>query len=215
MEINGKEVRIKGKLVRIAFLDAEGYQSLADPEAALHSLRNSRARIDLFTFIQELSHTTPEYSYPMEWDNMAALRVTSYDDWLKSQIDFKVRNKVKKAAKKGVVVREVPFDDTFIQGISSIYNESPIRQGRRFWHYGTDLAYARRVNGTFASQSIYIGAFFEESLIGFVKLVMNEDRGQAGLMQILSMIQHRDKAPTNVLIAQAVRSCATMFRSRL
>jgi hypothetical protein len=27
-------------------------------------------------------------------------------------------------------------------------------------------------------------------------------------MQILSMIQHRDSAPTNALIAQAVRSCA-------
>jgi len=27
-------------------------------------------------------------------------------------------------------------------------------------------------------------------------------------MQIVSMIQHRDKAPTNALIAQAVRSCA-------
>jgi hypothetical protein len=27
-------------------------------------------------------------------------------------------------------------------------------------------------------------------------------------MQILSMIKHRDKAPTNALIAQAVRSCA-------
>ena len=27
-------------------------------------------------------------------------------------------------------------------------------------------------------------------------------------MQILSMIRHRDKAPTNALIAQAVRSCA-------
>jgi len=42
----------------------------------------------------------------------------------------------------------------------------------------------------------------------FAKLVSDEAQGQAGLMQILSMIQHRDKAPTNALIAQAVRSCA-------
>ena len=27
-------------------------------------------------------------------------------------------------------------------------------------------------------------------------------------MQIISMIRHRDKAPTNALVAQAVRSCA-------
>ena len=34
-------------------------------------------------------------------------------------------------------------------------------------------------------------------------------------MQILSMIQHRDKAPTNALIAQAVRSCADRGLSHL
>ena len=31
---------------------------------------------------------------------------------------------------------------------------------------------------------------------------------QAGMMHIVSMIRHRDKAPTNALVAEAVRSCA-------
>ena len=44
--------------------------------------------------------------------------------------------------------------------------------------------------------------------MGFLKLVINKDHGQAGVMQILSMLSHRDKAPTNALIAQAVKSCA-------
>ena len=98
-----------------------------------------------------------------------------------------------------MVVREVPFDDAFVRGISAIYNESPIRQGKPFWHYGKDFEAVRRMNGTFMDRSIFIGAFFQDSLIGFVKLVSDEDRGQAGLMQIVSMIQHRDKAPTNAL----------------
>ena len=34
-------------------------------------------------------------------------------------------------------------------------------------------------------------------------------------MHILAMIKHRDKAPTNILIAQAVRSCADRGISRL
>ncbi len=59
-----------------------------------------------------------------------------------------------------------------------------------------------------ASRSVFIGAFLEGNLIGFAKLVSDEEQGQAGLMQIVSMIKHRDKAPTNALIAQAVRSCA-------
>ena len=38
---------------------------------------------------------------------------------------------------------------------------------------------------------------------------------QAGLMNIVSMIQHRDKAPTNALMAQAIRSCADRGISNL
>lgn len=208
MELCGKEIRTRGRLLRIAFLDGEGYQFLEDPEAALRALRKAGTRADLFTFIQKLSDTSPKYGFHMEWDNMAALRVSTFDHWMKHQIDFKARNKVRKADKNGVVVREVPYDDAFVRGISAIYNESLVRQGKPFWHYGKDLEAVRRMNGTFMDQSIFIGAFFQDNLIGFVKLVSDEDRGQAGLMQIISMIQHRDKAPTNALIAQAVRSCA-------
>jgi hypothetical protein len=208
LEVCGKEIRISGRLIRIAFLDGEGYQFLEDPEATLGALRKLGTRIDLFTFIQRLSDTTPKHSYPLEWDNMAAMRISTFDDWMTHQINSKVRNMVRKAAKSGVVVREVPFDDALVRGISAVYNESPIRQGMRFWHYGKDLETVRRINETFMDQSVFIGAFFEGNLIGFVKLVANEDRSQAGLMQVVSMIRHRDKAPTNALIAQAVRSCA-------
>jgi hypothetical protein len=208
MQICSKEGVIEGKFIRIARLDAEGYDSLDDPEVALAALRESGTRVDLFTFIQRLSETSPKYSYPMELDNMAALPVSTFDHWMTKQIDFKARNKARKAAKNGVVVREVPFDDDLVRGISAIYDESPVRQGMAFWHYRKELEAVRRINGTFLERSIFIGAFFENILIGFVKLVHNEDRSQAGLMQIVSMIQHRDKAPTNALIAQAVRSCA-------
>jgi hypothetical protein len=208
MEICDREIRTRGRLIRIAFVDGEGYQFLEDPEEALRSLRETGVRTDLFTFIQRLSDTSPKYCYPMEWDNMAALPISTFDDWMKHKIDFKVRNKVRKAQKNGVAVREVPFDDSLVRGIHAIYNESPIRQGKRFWHYGKDLEAVRKMNGTFFDRSIFIGAFFQDNLIGFVKLVANEDWGQAGLMQIVSMVQHRDKAPTNALIAQAVRSCA-------
>jgi hypothetical protein len=208
MEVCGKEIRIDRRLVRVGFVDGEGYQFIEEPEAALELLRSSKARIDLFTFIQGLSDTSPKYNYPMEWDNFAALRVSTYDDWMTKQIDFKVRNKVRKAAKSGVVVREVPFDDAYVRGIHAIYNESPIRQGKSFWHYGKDLETVRKMNATFMDRSIFIGAFFEANLIGFVKLVFDESRSQAGLMQIVAMIGHRDKATTNALIAQAVRSCA-------
>jgi hypothetical protein len=207
LEISGKELRFNGKLLRIGFIDGEGYQFLDDPEAALKQLRNG-PRLDIFTFIQRLSDTTPRYSYRMEWDNMAALRITTFDDWMTKQIDFKVRNKVRKAGKNGVTIREAEYDDAYVKGIHEIYNECPVRQGKPFWHYGKDLEAVRKMNGTFFDRSIFIGAYFENKLIGFIKLVFDEERSQAGLMQIVSMVSHQDKAPTNALIAQAVKSCA-------
>jgi len=208
MEICGRGAVVEGKLIRIARLDAEGYDFLDDPEAAVSALRKCKTRIDLFTFTQKLSETSPKYNYPMEWDNIADLPVSTFDHWMTRQIDFKVRNKARKAAKSGVAVLEVPFEEDLVKGISAIYNESPVRQGKRFWHYGKDIDAVRRMNRTFLERSIFLGAFFEGSLIGFVKLVTDEDKGQAGLMQIVSMIRHRDKAPTNALVAQAVQSCA-------
>jgi len=215
LELEGKEIRINGTLIRTAFLDGEGYQFLQDPEATLEILRKSSTRIDLVTFIQRVSDKAPKYNYPMEWDNLAVLPISTFDHWMTRQIDFKVRNKVRKASKNGVVVREVAFDDALIRGISAIYNESPIRQGRRFPHYCKDLQALRAMKATFLDRSIFIGAFFEDSLIGFVKLVTDENRTQAGLMHILSMLGHRDKAATNALMAQAVRSCADRGISHL
>ena len=208
MEVCGKEIRTSGRVIRIGFVDGEGYQFVEEPEATLGSLRKSGARIDLFTFIQKLSETSPKYSYPMEWDNMAALHISSFDDWMTHQIDPRVRTKVRKAAKNGVTVREVPFDDALVRGIHGLYNESPIRQGKRFWHYGKNFEAVRKMTATFLDRSVFIGAFFEGNLIGFVKLVTDEALTQAAPMQIVSAIQHRDKSPTNALIAQAVRSCA-------
>ena len=208
MNVCGKEIRTNRRLIRIGYLDGEGYQFLEDPELGLQALRESESRIDLFTFIQPVSDRVPKYKYPMEWDNLATLKISTFDDWMMHQINSKVRNKIRKAEKSGVAVREVPFDDSLLRGIHTVYNESPVRQGRRFWHYGEDLETIRRIKATFLDRSIFIGAFFEENLIGFAKLVANEDWTQAGLMHIVSMIQYQDKAPTNTLIAQAVRSCA-------
>ncbi len=104
-------------------------------------------------------------------------------------------------------MREVPFDDALVKGIWEIYNECPIRQRRRFPHYGKNIETVRREEATFLDSSIFIGAFLGDKLIGFAKLVPDETGTQAGLMNIVSMIRHRDKAPQNALVAHAVRTC--------
>ncbi len=209
MKVCGKEIKVTGRLLRVARLDADKFQFLDEPEPVIESLRKSGTRIDLFTFVQRLPDNTPKYQYPMEWDNFAALPVSTFENWWNKQIGFKARNKAKQAEKKGVTLREVPFSDELVRGIWEIYNECPIRQGRRFPHYGKDLETVHREEATYLDSSVFIGAFSGERLIGFIKLVTDETRTQAGLMNIVSLIQERDKAPTNALVAQAVRVCAS------
>lgn len=208
MQLCGKEISTSGRVVRIARLEADGYQFLQDPQPVLDGLRKSGSRIDLFTFMQKLPETSPKYAYPMEWDNLAVLPVCTFDNWWSKQIGFKCRNKAKQAEKRGVTVREVPFSESLVRGILEIYNECPIRQGRRFPHYGKDLETVYREEATHLDSSIFIGAFLGDRMIGFVKLVWDETGTQAGLMNIVSLIQQRDKAPTNALVAHAVRVCA-------
>jgi hypothetical protein len=204
----GREVRIQGRALRVARIEGDGYRFLDDPAALISNLRACGKRIDLFTFMQKAADITPKYKYPMEWDNFAALRVATFEQWWNEVLGFKGRNKAKQAEKKGVEIRRIPFDDALIEGIWQIYNECPIRQGKRFPHYGMSLDRVRTYAGTFLDCSIFLGAFFEGSLIGFAKVTVDETRSQAGMMHILSMLKHRAKAPTNALVAEAVRYCA-------
>lgn len=203
-----KQVRVEGTLLRIARLEAEKYEFLDSPELLVESLRAWRPRIDLFTFIQSVAEPTPKYAYAMEWDNLAALPISKYEHWWTHQINNKTRNMVRKADKAGVLFREVPFTTDLVRGIWTIYNECPVRQGRAFRHYGKSLKAVHRELATFLDSSIFLGAFLEDRLIGFAKLTGDDKRTQLGLMSIVSLMAERDKAPTNGLIAAAVRCCA-------
>ena len=209
MIVGGKEIRVSGRMVRMARLDGEKFRFLEDPETVLDGLRKSRTRIDLFTFTQRLPNTKPLFPYPMEWDNFAAIPISTFEEWWTKQLGFKARNKAKQAEKKGLVLREVPFSDELVRGISEIYNECPIRQGRRFPHFGKDVETIHREEATYLESSIFIGAFSGDRLVGFIKILIDETGTQAGLLNIVSLISERDKAPTNALVASAVKACAT------
>ncbi|HEY1580268.1 MAG TPA: hypothetical protein VGF82_24655 [Terracidiphilus sp.] len=208
IRIGDRDLKVEGSLIRIARVDGEKYRFLDDPASIVEGLKAQGKRVDLFTFMQRLPETQPKYSYRMEWDNFAVLPITTFDHWWMKQIGFKARNKAKQAEKHGVTLREIPFGEELVRGIWEIYNETPVRQGKRFPHYGMTLEQVHRYAATFLDDSVFIGAFVGEKMAGFVKLTMDETRTQAGLMHIVSMVSERDKAPTNALVARAVRSCA-------
>jgi hypothetical protein len=207
IRIHDKDVKINGRLVRVARIDGEEYRFCSDLEAIADRLKRSKTRVDLFTFFQPLSEGSVRYPYPIEWDNRAALPLSTFDHWWTNQIDSKTRNMVRKAEKKGLTVAELEFSEQLVAGVHGLYNECAVRQGKAFEHYGKDIETVRNHLATFLDCSFFIGAFLEGQMIGFMKLTMNETGSQAGIMHILSMIRHRDKAPNNLLITQAVRSC--------
>jgi hypothetical protein len=214
LKICGKDVKVQGRLVRIGQVEGDCFVT-ADPKQMVDALRKAGTRVDLFTFLQKLPETSPQYAYPMVLENLAVLPISTFENWWTNQIRSYPRNRARQAEKRGVVIREVAFDDVLLRGICEIYNESPIRQGKPFAHYGMTVDRAREYAGTFLDHSIFIGAFLGETMIGFIKLITDETRTQAHLIHILSMVQHKDKAPNNALIAQAIRSCASRGISQL
>jgi hypothetical protein len=204
----GRNIKLEGRLLRTARIEGEKYTFPDDPESLVRELRACEARIDLFTFIQKLPDTTPKYPYCMELDNLAVLPVSTFENWWNNQLRSYPRNRARQAEKKGVIFREVVYGKELIEGICGIYNETPIRQGKRFPHYGMTQEQVRSYAGTFLERSVYIGAFFEQRMIGFIKLTTDESNTQSCLVHILSMVQHKDKAIANGLIAQAIKNCA-------
>jgi len=207
MMLLDKEFHVSGGRVRIARLDAEGYRFAEDPEQLIAALRKLPRRPDLFTFVENVSVTERRFKYHMEWENFAVLSVTTFENYFNKQILSGPRNRARQAGKRGVELREVAFDEKLVRGIWEIYNEAPIRQGRPYPHYGKDLETVYREEATFPDCSAFAGAYLGDELIGFIKVVWDENRVQGSLMNILSKIAHRDKAPTNALICEAVKIC--------
>jgi Acetyltransferase (GNAT) domain len=210
MEVDGKRILIEGKIPRIAKLDPyfqqEWFEDVENPEVLIDALRKSKHHPDILTFWQRLPDTEPKYSYPMELDSIAALPIKSYSSWWENQIDRKTRNKIRKAQKNNVIVKPATFDDNFVRGITSIFNETPIRQGRSYLHYGKDFETIKRQFSRFLFREEIFGAYVGEELVGFIFLA--DAGGYIYLGQIISKIAHRDLAPNNLLLAKAVERCA-------
>jgi hypothetical protein len=204
--VNGKEIAIWGRLSRVARLKAEYYESVADPMGFIAHLKAAGARADVFTFLQPITEFKPRYDVHQEWESIALLPISTYENWWKGQINDKTRNMIRRAGKAGVEVRVVEFSDELVAQIKVIFDESPIRQGKPFKHYRKDLQTLNNELGTFVDCSDFLGAFCQGELIGFIKLVHGD--GASHIMSIVCTIKDRDKAPANALVAKAVEISA-------
>lgn len=198
---------IEGRFVKRASIKDDIWLDIRieDPEIFVNQLKQTNRRADIFTFFQTLPDTMPKHDYYMEWDNVAAIPITSYDDWWTKRLPQATRKNVRRGYKRGITVRISEFDDELVYGMLNIYNESPMRQGRKFPHYGVDFDSVKKGNASYLNSSDFICAYYDDVLIGFIKLVYVGKVAQ--IMQILSMNKHQDKRTTNLLIAKAVEIC--------
>ncbi|HEY3132483.1 MAG TPA: hypothetical protein VGL91_23725 [Acidobacteriota bacterium] len=214
-EICGRRVIVTGKRIRMAEIKDEGVvegMTVADPASFITTLKESGLRADVFTFAQRPPETTPKYDYHREWDNWAAIPTTCFEDWWENLPQVSRKN-VRRAGRRGVVVKVIPFDDDLVKGVHRIYNSIQVRDGRLFWHYGQDLDSVKRSLGTYLDRSEFIGAYLGEELIGFLKMVYVDDT--ATIFHIISMDEHYDKRPQNALIAKAAEVCGQKAISHL
>lgn len=186
--------------------DAREYQKDVYPtETLVEKLKEMK--VDIFTFIaRKWAHTIP--NPPKSWskteDNIALLQVPSYQEWWRN-IGKKTRNMVRKADKNGVITRVLAADKELAEGIWRIYDETPVRQGRAFPHYGVALKTVKR-RVLSAKNSTFIGSYVGDELAGFIQLVHGDKIVITS--QILSLQKHWDKAVNNALLAKAIEVCA-------
>jgi hypothetical protein len=207
VEVAGQTVVVTGRLIRVAGVHdaefAEGERTL-DPVEVRRQLAAAGEVADIFTFSQEIDEHEPKHPYVYDWDNAALACSANYDAWWNG-LPQESRKNVRRASRRGVSVEVARFDEGFVKGIKAIYDETPVRQGRRFWHYGKDLETIRTENSSYLSQSVFIGAYHGGQLIGFMKFVYVGNR--AVIMQILANSSHYDKRPMNAMIAKAMEIC--------
>lgn len=199
-------ITINGRFIRLGRPRSETFDPLADPQGALQRIRENGPKADIFTFGQRYSEPTPKYEYYREMDSVAVLEIESYEQWWKGTINDKTRNMVRKAGKKGVVVEVSPYTEDLVRGIKHVYDECPVRQGKKSRHFGKSLEIIQREHGTFLDRSEFIVARLEGRIVGFAKVVYSSDF--ASVMNLIALLGERDKAPTNALLAKVVERCA-------
>jgi hypothetical protein len=214
VNILGQTYQITRGPVTVVALEDEWYEDVYDPDAVVTVLREQRSiEADVFTFWQRLPDVTPRFAFHQEWDDIAVLSSQSYEHWWNHQIKSRVRSQIRKSEKDGVVVRQTSYDDDFVRGMTTIFNEAPFRQGRRFWHYGKDFETVKHQFSRYLHREHMIAAYHDGEMIGFIMLGVAGTFGVTG--QIISSIKHRDKSPNNALIAKAVQVCERLGLSHL
>lgn len=194
----------EGRWLKMASIHDEHWlpATVEDPAALVSAIKAQGLKADILTFAQKLPDTKPKFNHRIEWENLAVIPLTTFDEWWEKRLPQETRKNVRRAGRRGVTTRIIEFNDSVAAALKRIYDETPIRQGRKFWHYGKDVETVKRENASYLDTCEWIGAFSGEELIGVIKMVYVGKT--VTIMQIISENKHYDKRPANALLAKAV-----------
>ncbi len=179
LNVGGKHIVVRGNWLRVAYVNNEQWleTEVEDPALCVKMLKAEGGDglcADLFTFSQKLPATEPKYPYAFEWDSIAAARANSFKDWWDG-LPQETRKNVRRSEKRGVVVEVKKLDSALVQDLFELNNESSLRQGKAFTHYGKTLEQVARDQVDYLDRSDYICTYFGKELIGVLKLVYRGD----------------------------------------
>jgi GNAT acetyltransferase-like protein len=210
VDVDGESLIASGKWLRIAKVRGEEMmeRELENPELYIKALKGDARRAlraDIFTFTQKVPASCPRYSYPLDWESVAAIPLTTFTQWWEG-LPQETRKNVRRAQKRGVEVQLSDYDDELIQGIRDVNDDCPMRQGTPNAYYGKSFEDTKRLYGDFIGRCDFICAYHGDQLIGFLHLVY---RGEiASILNLTTAPSHFDKRPANALVAKAVEICA-------
>jgi len=204
--VQGKELAVSGRVLRTVRLRHEWCDFVPAPLRIADDLRAAGVRADVFTFVQEIGDADPEFEWTKGDAAAAVLPLTTHQRWW-TELGFKPRNKVRKAQKSGIDVRLARLDDAFARGVEAIYAETPVKQGRKFAHFGQSAAAIKAELASFADHSLLVGAYLGPELVGFMKLFVSERVLRT--IHIIGSTKHREKCVMDAFISKAVElGCA-------
>ena len=207
--IDDYAVIVKGQWIKKAIVNAEEWlpAEIKCPGDVVQALKSKRfgLKADFFTFTQKPPCVERKYEYRAESDSVAALPTSSFSEWWDG-LPQESRKNTRRAQKRGVTVKVQELDDQLCRQIVELNNDNPVRQGKRYTHFGKSFEEVKRDQESFPGRSDFICAYVGDELVGLVKLIY---RGKvASILTFLPKASHHDKRPANALMTKTVEVCA-------
>ena len=206
VNIEGNNFIVSGRLLQTLNLKDELLNDIGEPDIIIQKINKQKIPCDILSFTQQIIDTKPKFKFHMEWDNAAAISITNYDEWFTKQIHPNTRNKIRKAQRSGIDVKIESISRRLAEGISEVFNETPIRRGKPYSYYGRDVDTVENEWSQDTGHNDFLVAYYKGEVIGFIQLVYGKHAARTS--GTVAKIAHRNKAPMNALFSKAVEVCA-------